>query len=71
MKEKLDFIISSLDMHLAYGKSPQEALVAAIEDYAYVYAKDGRSQLAKASERALRMLSPEEFKERYGRDITT
>lgn len=37
MSEKSEFLISSLDMHLAFGKSPAEAWTAALEDYQYVW----------------------------------
>lgn len=60
MKDKLEFFIATLDMHLACDKSPQEALAATVEDYAFVYHGDKhRSTLSKASERALKVLLEE------------
>jgi hypothetical protein len=58
MKDKLDYLISSLDMHLVYGKSPSDAWQATLKDYAYVYhsndlADAPNPKLARAAKAAL------------------
>lgn len=50
MSEKLDFIISSLDLHLMMGKTPGDAWTATVEDYANVWhVDDDRTHLARAA----------------------
>jgi hypothetical protein len=57
IREKLDYFITALDMHLAMGKSPSEALAATVEDYAFVYhCDDGRLPIGRAAEVALKSL---------------
>lgn len=56
-REKLDYLLSSLDMHLSAGKSPAEAWVTAVENYAFVYhTEDGRLPIGRAAELALKHL---------------
>lgn len=51
---KLDFLISALDLHLGFGTPPAEAWDKALEDYSEVYhVDDGRTELARAADRAL------------------
>lgn len=55
MNEKLDYLISSLDLHLSMGKTPLDALVATVEDYAAVWhASDDKTNLARAATVALK-----------------
>lgn len=54
-KDNLEFFISNLDLMLAMGKPPFEALVATVEDYAFVYhTNDGRTELNRAAEAVLK-----------------
>ena len=55
MREKADFLISMLDLCLAQGDRPLEALEHAVEGYAHVYHNnDGRLPIARAAELALK-----------------
>lgn len=57
MGEKLDFILAALDSYLNDGKTPSDALSAAIEDYAFVYhTDDGRPPISRAAEIVLKRL---------------
>lgn len=55
--ERLTFLLEALNLNLRLGQEPQEAWKGALDDYAYVYfTDDGRTPLARASERALKQL---------------
>lgn len=61
MSEKTDYLIASLDFHLARGLPPAEAWVAAVEDYAQVYhGQDERTLLQRSAEVVLRRMGEDE-----------
>lgn len=60
MRDQIDYFFASLDMHLGAGKTPQDALIATVEDYAAVYhVDDDRTILARAATVALKHLRTE------------
>lgn len=64
--DKLDYLIASLDFHLARGLAPAEAWTAAVEDYAQVYhTQDERTLLQRAAEVALQRM--DEDKPKFGK----
>ncbi len=55
--DRVELLISSLDMHLTAGHPPREALARAVEDYAAVFhTDDGRTELQRAATVALARL---------------
>jgi len=68
MGDQVDFFFSSLDFHLARGLEPNQALAAAIEDYAAVYhAKDdGRTPLQRAAQAVLKRMGEDSSTEERG-----
>lgn len=57
MKEKLEYLIASLDFHLTDGRSPVDVWCQVVRDYAFVYhTDDGRTPLNRAAEIALSYL---------------
>lgn len=61
MKDKLRFLIASLDFHIGRGIEPADAWAEAVRDYAYVYhSTDSRTTLSLAAERALQHTKADE-----------
>lgn len=59
-RDKVDFFFLTLDMHLARGEAPEEALAKTVKDYVYVfYTDDGRLPFNRAAELSLNRLKEE------------
>lgn len=60
MRDQIEYFFADLDLHIRCGKSPKEALLATVEDYAFVYhSDDDKTPLARAATIALRQIKDE------------